>query len=341
MSLSPSMVTPGLNSASPGMGSYFPSITPAFHPEPRPSPSSALPPSSPVHAHVTGRPVRTPSGTRRTTPLARSVYPQSQSLSITRRTPSESGSGSDPDPLSIIVPDCLPTSPGKHSAPSPTSPTARSGSSPSKRGAYYYAMSTRSTSTSTTSSHSADGLDSPTPFPPPPLVSITSAASPLVVSPSAIYNSTTPTNHQHPFCHPPSASPSTSTSHPSASAFHFPSAMSFTLNSTLIRRTTPPAPHSSLSTSSRSTNSTTPPVSAASRPSSTFNSISPDQLIQWLLNTPDDVLVLDVRNVSAYSQVKIRDSVGFNLPTTLLKRPLYGVDRSVPHPTFGIQADSL
>lgn len=50
-------------------------------------------------------------------------------------------------------------------------------------------------------------------------------------------------------------------------------------------------------------------------------------MIQTIKSELDSTLILDVRSASSFRQSHLKHSVTFNLPTTLLKRPLYGADR--------------
>lgn len=360
LSATPPYLTPNSTApSSPASGNYFSSLFTSSHPESysSSSPSSTITTTTPPlpnpnpNPNPHPRPLRTPSNPRRTTPLARTVYPvlgsQPQSQSPTR-TVSESSSTSDPDPLSIAILSC---SPAKHSAPSPTSPTARSGSSPSKRNACQ-GIGPRSNHPTHSASSSMNSSSSTPPIPP-NTTGTTTTANPfsLIASSSAITSAPTLTSPDHQLGHTQplklsQAYQSSDSISSTMTSFKLnpPSPFTPSLSSKLI--STPIMPASlnptllAHTTSSTTPSSFTPPGSASSTSTGTtaqsrypattpshFKSISATQLIDWLKNSPDDLLVLDVRNVSAYSRSKIKGSVGFNLPTTLLKRPMYGVDR--------------
>ncbi|KAI9604175.1 hypothetical protein H4Q26_003788 [Puccinia striiformis f. sp. tritici PST-130] len=57
--------------------------------------------------------------------------------------------------------------------------------------------------------------------------------------------------------------------------------------------------------------------------------INKNQLIQIISNkeSVQDHLILDIRTPSEYSVAQINQSINLNLPTTLLRRPLYGPER--------------
>ncbi|KAH9819269.1 hypothetical protein DFH28DRAFT_958323 [Melampsora americana] len=318
--------------SSPASGNYFSSLFTSSHPDSY----NTTPPLPTNH-----RPVRTPSNPRRTTPLARTVYPvlgsqpQSQSPS---RTVSESSSASEPDPLSIAILTC---SPAKHSAPSPTSPTARSGSSPSKRNACQgigprsnYPTHSASSSMTSSSTPPIAPIGTPNPF---SLLGNPSASTsaPTLSTPDDqtgyVSSLTLPQPYQSsdPISSTPfqlnapssfaSSIPSKLISPSTMSGIQDPTLLTQTTSSITLPGSTPPGSANSTATTAQSRYPSITP--------SHFKSVSATQLIDWLKNSPDDLLVLDVRNVGAYSRSKIKDSVGFNLPTTLLKRPLYGVDR--------------
>jgi cytoskeletal protein RodZ len=82
------------------------------------------------------------------------------------------------------------------------------------------------------------------------------------------------------------------------------------------------------STTTTTTTTTTPAKLAPQQQQPIYYSITAEQLIQTL-STNQYTLILDIRTQSQFSQSHLRHSVNLNLPTTLLKRPLYGPDRYV------------
>ncbi|EAU92937.2 protein-tyrosine-phosphatase [Coprinopsis cinerea okayama7 len=74
-----------------------------------------------------------------------------------------------------------------------------------------------------------------------------------------------------------------------------------------------------------STSSPNPPSTTPSSSSATFPSISPAALSP-LLDDPD-TLVLDIRPHAAYSSARVSSAVSLSVPSTLLKRPLFSLQR--------------
>ncbi|MBW0479322.1 hypothetical protein O181_019037 [Austropuccinia psidii MF-1] len=66
---------------------------------------------------------------------------------------------------------------------------------------------------------------------------------------------------------------------------------------------------------------------SASSNLSNFPSIHPNRLFHLIKFLPHSILILDIRSLSSFKLCHLSQSVGLNLPTTLLKRPLYTLDK--------------
>ncbi|KAA1078161.1 hypothetical protein PGT21_029792 [Puccinia graminis f. sp. tritici] len=87
----------------------------------------------------------------------------------------------------------------------------------------------------------------------------------------------------------------------------------------------PTTTNTSTSITTTTTTTTTP---TTTNNNSNFPSINPTQLIQTINNQPEqNHLILDIRTPSAFKRHHLKQSINLNLPTTLLKRPLYGPDK--------------
>ncbi|KAJ3849300.1 hypothetical protein EV368DRAFT_47595 [Lentinula lateritia] len=62
-----------------------------------------------------------------------------------------------------------------------------------------------------------------------------------------------------------------------------------------------------------------------SKPSSSFNSVEPIHLLPFINNT--SALIIDIRPHAAYSSARIPTALSLSVPSTLLKRPLFSLDR--------------
>ncbi|KNZ48590.1 hypothetical protein VP01_554g5 [Puccinia sorghi] len=64
-----------------------------------------------------------------------------------------------------------------------------------------------------------------------------------------------------------------------------------------------------------------------------FQSISPEELIHSL-SEHQHSLILDIRSAAQFSRSHLKNSINLNLPSTLLRRPLYGPDKSEERQRF-------
>lgn len=147
-------------------------------------------------------------------------------------------------------------------------------------------------------------MGSPTPSAPP------SGPSPFFPSPS--------TSHATPSASSSAAAAATSSLPPSTTSFAFPQQSSFSFSQ---------SPASSLPTSARP-----PQQSSAVRLNTNaaprYASLSASQVVELLTSSPSSsILVLDMRTNSAHLQARLRRSVSICVPSTLLRRPAYGIDR--------------
>ncbi|KAJ3905212.1 hypothetical protein F5879DRAFT_800115 [Lentinula edodes] len=62
-----------------------------------------------------------------------------------------------------------------------------------------------------------------------------------------------------------------------------------------------------------------------SKPSSSFSSVEPTHLLPFINNT--SALIIDIRPHAAYSSARIPTALSLSVPSTLLKRPLFSLDR--------------
>ncbi|KAJ3807015.1 hypothetical protein F5876DRAFT_48914 [Lentinula aff. lateritia] len=62
-----------------------------------------------------------------------------------------------------------------------------------------------------------------------------------------------------------------------------------------------------------------------SKPSSSFNSVEPIHLLPFINST--SALIIDIRPHAAYSSARIPTALSLSVPSTLLKRPLFSLDR--------------
>ncbi|KAJ4471394.1 hypothetical protein C8J55DRAFT_563698 [Lentinula edodes] len=62
-----------------------------------------------------------------------------------------------------------------------------------------------------------------------------------------------------------------------------------------------------------------------SKPSSSFSSVEPIHLLPFINNT--SALIIDIRPHAAYSSARIPTALSLSVPSTLLKRPLFSLDR--------------
>ncbi|KAJ3754398.1 hypothetical protein EV360DRAFT_51725 [Lentinula raphanica] len=73
------------------------------------------------------------------------------------------------------------------------------------------------------------------------------------------------------------------------------------------------------------TNPTNPPPSTTIKPSSSFAFIEPKDLSPLINNS--SALIIDIRPHAAYSSARIPTALSLSVPSTLLKRPLFSLDR--------------
>ncbi|KAJ3768132.1 protein-tyrosine-phosphatase [Lentinula raphanica] len=73
------------------------------------------------------------------------------------------------------------------------------------------------------------------------------------------------------------------------------------------------------------TNPTIPPPSTTIKPSSSFAFIEPKDLSSLINNS--SALIIDIRPHAAYSSARIPTALSLSVPSTLLKRPLFSLDR--------------
>ncbi|SCV71469.1 BQ2448_3057 [Microbotryum intermedium] len=71
----------------------------------------------------------------------------------------------------------------------------------------------------------------------------------------------------------------------------------------------------------------TGPTSAGPAAPSKLTSVSPSALLDMIVADESSVLVLDMRTHTTYLSVHLRPSVNICIPSTLLRRPAYGIDR--------------
>lgn len=116
----------------------------------------------------------------------------------------------------------------------------------------------------------------------------------------------------------PAANPGPTSSPASTSSFTLPTQSSFSFSQ---------SPAISLPTSSRPPQQS-PAARLNSNATSRYTQLAPSQLVELLTASASPaVLILDLRTHSAHVHGRLRRSVSINVPSTLLRRPGYGIDR--------------